>query len=157
MFGGQALETGIVKLSTLLVCEGEFNCCSSWQAARNTHLDVLSLGSESASITPAIVEHTNKYARLLCWLDKEARARTVAAALPGAHPIKSPNGQDANDLLQAGVLGGFLAKHRLHAARNRLEQERLLADLWDAAQLPGGLDEGTMLVLAEIKKTLGKI
>ncbi len=156
LFGGQALDTGIAQLSTLIICEGELNACSIWQVAHDTHIGVLSLGSESASITPKMADYAKQYARVIVWLDKEERAQAVMTALPGAYGVKSPNGQDANDLLKAGKLGGFLALHRFLAARNAQEQEQLLWDLWDAAQLPVGADDDSMQMIATIANTLGK-
>ena len=156
LYGGQALDVGAVSLSTLLICEGELNACSVWQAAHDTHLAVLSLGSESATISPATKEYAGRFATTIVWLDREERAQAVQAALPGSHPIQSPNGQDANDLLQAGKLGGFLAHQRFQAAKDRHEQERLLWDLWDAAQAWGGGDEDTSKMIRHIANTLGK-
>lgn len=154
LYGGPALATGIAELSTLLICEGEMNACSIWQVARDTHLDVLSMGSESATITPAMVEHASKYATVITWLDQEDYVKRAMEALPGAYGVKSPSGKDANDLLQAGMLGGFLAMHRFQAAKNRHEQQRLLWDLSDAARLPGGVDDVMASVIADIAKTI---
>lgn len=154
LYGGPALATGIAELSTLLICEGEMNACSIWQVSRDTHLDVLSMGSESATITPAMVEHTQKYATVLTWLDQEDYVKRAMEVLPGAYGVKSPGGKDANDLLQAGMLSGFLAMHRFQAAKNRHEQQRLLWDLSDAARLPGGVDDVMASVIADIAKTI---
>ena len=156
LFGEQALDVGAAKLSTLLICEGELNACSIWQAGYDTHLAVLSLGSESATIRPAAKEYAGGFATTIVWLDKEKWAQAVQAALPGSYGIKSPDGQDANDLLQSGKLGGFLAHQRFQAAKNHHEQERLLWDLWDATQAWGGVDEDTSRMIRHIAKTLGK-
>lgn len=156
LFGGQGLDTGIAKLSTLIICEGELNACSIWQVVHDTRVNVLSLGSESANITQKMVDYIEQYARVIVWLDKEERAQAVMTALPGAYGVKSPSGQDANDLLKAGKLGGFLALHRFQAAKNAEEQEQLLWDLWDAAQLPIGTDEDTMQMIERIAKLMGK-
>ncbi len=155
LFGGQALDVGIKKLSTLIICEGELNDCSIWQTVKDMHVHVFSLGSESATITPAMVEYTAQYARVIVWLDKQEIAQKVMAALPGAHGVKSPNGQDANDLLKSEALGGFLALHRFQAARNRNEQEAMLWDTWDDAQVWPGPDESTNEVMSHIAQLLG--
>jgi hypothetical protein len=154
LYGGQALDLSAVSLSTLVICEGELNACSIWQAAKDSRADVLSLGSESATITAAMQEYAGRYATTIIWLDREERAQAFMAALPGTYGIKSPNGQDANDLLQAETLGGFLALHRFQAAKNRHEQERVLWDLWDAAQVWPGADASTNEVMRHIAKVL---
>ncbi len=152
LYGGQALLENIPELSTLLICEGELNGASIWQVAKDSHLDVFSLGSESATITPAMVAHAARYATVITWLDREDYVKKAMATLPGAdRGIKSPNGQDANDLLQAGRLGAFLALHRFQAAQNREQQQRLLWDLSDAAQLWPGADPATLKVIEHIK------
>jgi hypothetical protein len=147
---------GVENKRTLLICEGEVNSQSIWQVAQDSHLDVLSLGSESASMTPKMIEQANTYARVIIWMDKAERAKAIQELLPHAYLIESPSGQDANDMLQAGTLGGFLALHRFQAARNRHEQERLLWDLWDAASAWNGVDTDTKRIIAHIAKTLGK-
>jgi len=154
LYGGQALGGCIPSLSTLLICEGELNACSVCQLAHASHLNVLSLGSEDMHITPAMAAYAGQYARVLVWLDKGEKAQRVMSTLPGAYGIKSPNGQDANDLLQAGKLGGFLALHRFQAAQNAHEQRRVLYDLIDGQS---GTDDSTDEVIAHIAKTLGAI
>jgi hypothetical protein len=62
LFGGQALPDwvtmpapddyqGTQKFYTLLIAEGELNAMSCWQAAGDTHLHVLSIGSKGATLT----------------------------------------------------------------------------------------------------------
>lgn len=155
IYGGQALGGYIPKLSTLIICEGELNACSIWQAVKDQHVHVFSLGSESASIAPKFAEYAARYARVLVWMDKSDRAQAVMGALPGAYGIKSTDKQDANDFLKAGELGGLLALHRFQAARNRIEQESMLWDTWDAAQVWPGPDDYTLSVMAHIAQTIG--
>jgi len=155
MYGGQAIGGNIPSLSTLIICEGELNACSIWQIAHASHCNVLSLGSESAHITPAMAAYADEYARVLLWMDKGERAQAVRAALPDLTNndlIQSPNGRDANDLLQTGELGALLAVRRFYAARSRPEQERVLYDLMDGQ---AGADESTDETIAYIAKTLG--
>ena len=158
LFGGQALEGNVPGLSTVLLIEGEFNATAARQVSLCSHLDVFSLGGHDSKLTPAMIEYLGRYARVMCWLDESDKAAKVVAALENvnAYPIKSPNGQDANDLLQADILGGFLAMHRFQAAKNPHEQERLLWDLCDAARGWYGVDAGTAQVIGHIAKTLGK-
>ena len=103
-----------------------------------------------------MIDHAARYATVIVWLDREERAQAIMAAFPGAYGIKSPNGQDANDLIQAGPLGGFLTLHRFQAAKNPYEQERLLWDLVDATRLWNGIDTGTNEMTVYIAKTLGR-
>ena len=44
---------------------------SAWQVVRDTRLHVLSTGSESTQITPAIVKFGMRYGQVLAWADKE--------------------------------------------------------------------------------------
>jgi hypothetical protein len=147
---------GIESERTLIICEGELNNCSIWQAAQDTNLDVRSLGSESAIITSDMAEYAANFGTVFVWMDKGERATAAGDILIDAHPIESPKGQDANDMLQAGTLGGFLAFARYDAAGTSCERERLLWNLEDAALLWGGVDYHTKRVIAHIAKTLGK-
>jgi hypothetical protein len=156
LYGGQAMARQILGLSTLLICEGELNAVSIWQAAHNTNLHVLSLGSESAHITPAMAAHAAQYERVLIWMDKGERARAAMGALPGAYGIQSPGGQDANDLLQAGALAGFVGQIRAAAAQTPAGRERVLWDLYDAAQTPAGASGAPWAVIQSMGQELGR-
>lgn len=105
LFGGQVrIEPGPDR--ALFLCEGEINAMSIYQASDGT-VDVLSLGSESARLTDAMIAVARKYGAVAVWADRATVARQQALAL-GAGAITSPYGQDANDLLQAGLLGEFV-------------------------------------------------
>lgn len=140
----------------ILICEGELNAASIWLAAYNTGLDVYSLGSESAKIPAKVVEYAGSFKQAFVWADKNAVAHQLQTVIPGAYPIKSPGGKDANDLLQAGLLGGFLATIRADAAQNEEQLEGVLWDLWDAANRLQGVDRGTAAVLHKLSDKLGK-
>jgi hypothetical protein len=164
LFGGQHLpewlrlseQPGAERLRWLLILEGEINAMSAWQVAGASNLDVLSLGSESAKLSPAAVATAQRYGRALCWADRAEVAQSLMAALPGAYGVRSPGGRDANDLLRSGHLGGFLATVRADAATSMGELERLLWALWDAAGLPAGIDAGSAVVLKSLAAKLGK-
>lgn len=167
LYGGQALPAscfeprpegykGAESLCTLLIVEGEINAMSCHQVAGETRLDVLSVGSESANLSPAGIEFAKRYRRVLLWADKTEVAQRLMGALPGSYGVRSPGGQDANDLLRAGLLGGFLATVRADAARDAKELEGLLWDLWDASLLINGIDTSTAAVIGELAKRLGK-
>ena len=158
LFGGQALPADMVQgLRWLLIVEGEINGMSAWQVAAESNMDVLSLGSEAAKLSPAAVATAQRYGRVLCWADRAEVAQSLMAALPGAYGVRSPGGRDANDLLKSGHLGGFLATVRADAATSMGELERLLWALWDAAGLPAGIDAGSAVVLKSLAAKLGKV
>lgn len=157
VFGGHVLDRCANALRTLVIVEGELNCCSIWQVARETRLDVLSLGSESAGAIPALAKYAEEYGSVILWLDKADLVEKVQESLPFAYAVFSPDGRDANDLLKAGLLGGYLSVWRFHLAQNDPEkQARLLWDLYDAALLPAGIDQGTAQVAQALAKQLCK-
>ncbi len=155
LFGGQALEGNIPELSAVILVEGEFNATAIRQVSLCSHLDVFSFGGQDSKLSPAMLDYIKRYASVICWLDEENRAAKVAEVLPEAHPIKSPGGKDANDLLKANMLGGFLALSRDEAA-GAAGRERLLWDLYDASSGWYGCDKQTASVIRKIAKTLGK-
>lgn len=167
LFGGQALPKWVrlptdegrrngERLCSLLICEGEINAMSAWQAAGDTGLHTLSLGSESAGLSEAAVQAALRYGLVLAWADKGTIAQRLMAQLPGAVGVQSPGGKDANDLHRLGLLGGFLARMRAAEAKSREELEGLLWALYDAAQLPAGIDGGTAAALQGLARQLGK-
>lgn len=184
LFGGQALpdfvrlpvtegKPPIESRRWLCIVEGELNAVSIWQAASETNLDVVSLGSESARLSDAAIEFAKRYGRVLVWADRAEIAQHIMQVLPGAYGVRSlprkdtegreiigANGKpakiDANDMLKAGKLGGFLALARADAAQSHHELERLLWALWDAADHIQGIDTGTAQVCAHLAAKLGK-
>lgn len=156
LFGGQAMPEGHQRQGWLLICEGEINAMSCWQVAKESGLDVLSLGSESAKLSPAAVAFAGRYGQVLCWADRAEVAQSLMQTLPGAYGLRSPGGQDANDLLRSGHLGGFLALAREDAAGGVGELERLLWALRDAAATLEGLDTSTAKVTMSLAAKLGK-
>jgi hypothetical protein len=167
LFGGQALPEFVLmpagddgrvaeQQRTLILCEGEANALSIWQACQDTRLDVLSLGSESATLPTKFAEGiAASYGQLITWLDRPELAAKVALQLPGAHAVSSPGGKDANDLLQAGLLGAYLATVRFQLCRDDNERRALLWALYDAAMLPAGIDTGMVQVIQKIATGLG--
>ncbi len=161
LFGGQALEFGpddgaALKLRTLMLCEGEINAMSLYGASRRTALDVLSWGSESTTVTEPMVAFAKAYARVIVWMDKPEIMHTILERIPGAYGLSSPAGQDANDMLRSGKLGEFVAAMRWKATNSNEERERLLWDLWDAANSIQGVDAGTARAIMYVAKQLGK-
>lgn len=124
VFGWQALRGAAV----LIICEGEMNALSLWQAGRGA-VDVLSMGSESTTkkLPPTAVDLAHRYAHRVVWADKKEIADAAALQIGGAS-MTSPKGMDANDLLKAGKLGDLITAMlgRLGAS---LPAESLRADV----------------------------
>ena len=105
VFGWQTLR-GPDHVDMLIVCEGEINGLSLWQAGHHA-ADVLSMGSESGEKLPqSVVNMAKGYKHKIVWADKKDVADAAALQI-GAASMGSPNGMDANDLLQAGQLGAW--------------------------------------------------
>lgn len=120
---------------------------SIYQIVGETRVDVLSLGSESQRLTPAMVDYARRFKRIIVWADRETVAKNLMLALPGAYGVKNPSGQDANDLLCAGHLGGYLTAWRFQICQTKEQRDALCYDLWDAG---AALDAGTLQVLRHI-------
>lgn len=107
VFGWQALS-GPDKCDVLIICEGEMNAISIWQAGQGL-VDVLSAGSESVTtVLPiAVIELAKQYKYRIVWADKGDIADAAALSIRAAS-MRSPKGKDANDWLQAGKLGDLL-------------------------------------------------
>lgn len=161
LFGGQAIPDwvhvppvegyrGAEQHCTLILCEGEINAMSIWQVAHDTNVHVMSLGSETSKLSAGAVTLAGRYGRVFIWMDKEDLAKQLMEQVNGAFGIGSPGGQDANDLLQAKKLGGFLVEQRWKMCRNDDERHGLFWDLWDAANEGDGLDDSTSTDFAEL-------
>lgn len=144
MYGGQTLCGCAEQLRTLVICEGEINAASIWQAAQASNVDVLSTGSESAILPKPALDYAAKFRTCIVWMDKPDIARKWADMIPGAIAVASPNGMDANDMLRSGKLAYFLAHVRTKAATSADGREALKWDLWDQHNLYGGLDAKTV-------------
>jgi DNA primase len=99
IFGAQ-LATG--EAETLVVTEGEFNAMSVWQAGHSQGYHVLSLGPRNNAIGLRALQRLitrRQYRRVITWLDEAVDATQTAVALD-AVAMKSPNGNDANAILQ---------------------------------------------------------
>lgn len=108
MFGWQAIK-GPERCDVLIITEGEINALSLWQAG-NGLIDVLSPGTESMleTLPDELATFARQYQHVIVWADKGNIADNAALAI-GAHSMRSPNGLDANDLLQAGKLEKLLS------------------------------------------------
>lgn len=116
-------------LRTLVLCEGEMNAMSIWQAAHGWKWDILSLGSESQKPSPAAMAFAGRYGRVIIWMDKGSIAKQLMSQIPGSFAVNSPVAEgkalDANDLLQSGQLAEFLAEVRWRSCRSDEERERV--------------------------------
>ena len=111
IFGATQRSARPGKTLGLILVEGELNALSIAQAldAAGLGLDVLSYGPQDNATRPELAAIAGQYPRVLIWADEAGKALAASKALPHAVPLKSPNGLDANDLLQAGKLAPFLA------------------------------------------------
>lgn len=136
LFGGQTLPDWVrmtpdprrknaEAFCTLVLCEGELNAMSIWQAMGHARLHVLSLGSESSKLSDGAVKLAQRYGRVIVWMDKPDIAKKLMQQVPGSYGLSSPEGQDANDLLQSGKLHDMLFSLRWSACRTEEEREAL--------------------------------
>lgn len=176
MFGVQALPAFVrmapredgrnaERLRCLVLCEGEVNAMSIWQACAGTNVDVLSTGSQSVRRLPDwTVQLASRYGAVLTWFDEAERAANIAQQLPGAVAVRSPirggEAQDANDILQRGLLAGLVQKLRLSALREGTLRQSVLWQLVDALretrQNGETPDAGTVKVVRQLAGELGK-
>lgn len=116
LFGGQALPlpptSTLLAQRYLVICEGELNAMSIWQAASRARVDALSIGSESATLPDSLLGIARRYRAVIVWMDKEGVARKHASALSALGFWSEGTGQkrDANDWLRDGALGDLLAR-----------------------------------------------
>lgn len=169
LYGGQALpefcylpisDKCAESLRTLVICEGELNAISIWQTANRWNWDTLSLGSESQHLPDAMLDFAKRYERVIVWMDRPEIVRKLMAQLSGSYGISSPveDGKkaDANDMLKAGILGGFLAAHRAKACKGDAERTRLFYALWDGFTA-GALDDVALGVMGKLSEQLGLV
>ena len=130
LYGGQALAGCAEDLRTLVLCEGELNAISIWQVSNAWGWDVLSLGSESAKLTPAAIEYAKKYERVIVWMDRADVVKPLMHEIKGAYGVSSPKfgdkKRDANDMLKDNSLADWLSTIRVNACETDHERERFL-------------------------------
>lgn len=157
LYGGQALMGCAEQARTLVLCEGELNSISIWQIAAPWNFDVLSLGSESAKLTPAMIDYANKFERVIIWMDKADLVKQLMTSIGGSFGVDSlvidNRKHDANAMLQTGQLGGFIASLRYQACQSNTERLRLLWNIQDAIRA-GHMDIGACEVAVQIGKEL---
>lgn len=153
LFGGQALARFCEAKRLLIICEGELNAMSIYQVTHHTAADVVSLGSESQHLTPAMVDYARQFRRVMLWADRAGIAEQLQAAIPNAFAITSEmcGGKDANDLLQANHLGGYLSAWRFQMCETPAERVALYYDLWDDANALQGIDAGSRAVMEQMR------
>lgn len=107
LFGHQALEWEQNRTAqTVVLVEGEINAMSIRQA---TGWHVFSYGSEGSShLAEKQVAFLQGYWQRIVWADRPQVAQRLRAQLPDTIALQSPEGKDANDLLNEGVLADVL-------------------------------------------------
>lgn len=106
------IEDSIPTHETLLIVEGELNRLSIKQCSP-INTSVISPGSENISQAQRVVfsRLARRFRRVLIWTDKGEKAKEIRGIMGRSCDLrKSPNGQDANDLLQTGILPAFLQR-----------------------------------------------
>lgn len=157
-FGASALAGCMEDQRTVALVEGELNHCSIWQVANTWKFDVLSLGSESATLNPDMLRLIKSYERCVIWMDRSSVAQRHMAIIPGSVALCSDDlaGMDANDCLQSGSLGAVLANTRLTGCHTDEERKRVIYGVLDAGDLPqSALDVQTVSVLRDWAKKVG--
>lgn len=157
-YGGQGVLGCAESQRTLVICEGELNAISIWQIAKNWNFDVLSLGSESSKLTQPMLDYAKRFGRLLIWMDRIDLSKRLMTIIAGAFGIDSPmiddQKHDANRLLQAGLLGEFVAQARYMACKSDTERLALLWSIQDGVT-QGDFDLGACEVALTIAKDMG--
>jgi hypothetical protein len=92
---------------SLVICEGEINAMSVWQASAH---DAISVGSQNMTrnTLEALKSHINRYQDIFVWFDEKPVAETLIQALGGRGEAIVADG-DANELLQQSRLRQVLA------------------------------------------------
>jgi len=104
------LHTWFDMQSILVLVEGELNAISIRQCYPDG-ISVVSFGGENlgAAQKALLLALATQFQKVIVLTDKAEKAREVQKAINmRCVLLKSPNGHDANDLLQAGVLADFL-------------------------------------------------
>lgn len=115
LFGWQAMK-GPGRNSVLIICEGEINALSLWQAGGGL-IDVLSSGGENGleALPDDVATFASQYTYKIVWADKKGvsndTARKIKADFSMPSPVSPafPKGQDANEFLKVGKLEKLLA------------------------------------------------
>ena len=147
LFGGQALwvntETSdnVLQARRLILVEGEINAMSLGQVTRDLRCDILSIGSESQTLTQTQVDFARRYGARIVWVDKPSKRAELMSLIHAGTGIASQTTDDkgaakmdANDLLRDGTLDAVVVK-LLRKATPEKGQESLHWDLKDAAML----------------------
>ncbi len=141
LFGGQALWISPDSLPAMfakrrfVLCEGELNAMSIAQDMRDMQCDVLSIGSESQSLTEAQIAFAKRYGTRIVWMDKPSMRDKFVKLLGAQAGIASQPTDDkgiaktdANDALLKDSLTNVMIK----AMRRGPDAELLRWDLQDA-------------------------
>lgn len=149
LFGAQLLFADrTAHLRALVICEGEINAMSIYQASNLAGVDVLSFGSESQNRLPAwAIELAQRYGCVITWLDDAGKSSEVATQLRHLthvtalrSPMRDGRKLDANVMLVEGKLGALVTSVRLRSLPPD-KRKGAIHDLWfvreelDAAQV----------------------
>jgi hypothetical protein len=111
--GGERTLFGLDLLAgrpALVAVEGELNAVSLWQVVHEC-ADVVSFGPQSnlGQAAPYVRRLAQRYRFVVAWADEASVARAALETMQQRGlALRSPEGRDANDLLQAGLLGELM-------------------------------------------------
>ena len=115
LFGLHLLD---LSAATLVLVEGELNAISIWQAADGMRLCVLSIGGQSLKQQALrnVASASRQFVRCVVWCDESEKTQQLRAVVESSSvqmrrsPVVDGQKVDANDMLQRGQLGPFLAR-----------------------------------------------
>ncbi len=175
IFGEHMLPHCAEDKRTLIATEGELNAVSVWAAVgRYTPprqpgqpaggylpVDAVSFGNKTvpAHLQDRLIALAKPYRHVIVWTDESEDTQRILAAIPGAIGIKTQydNGVklDANEMLQRGLLAGFVAALLDKYATDDKERQALAWAIWDEANTWGGISEYEADVLRSLAGRLG--
>lgn len=161
-FGEHRLTYGRARQwRVLFIMEGEFNAASVHQVLEGAHIDAVSIGAQSARLSPGLLKQAPEYGACVVWCDEPEKALALQSQLPaGALALRSPLDaqgaqMDANALLQGEQLLPVVASAALKALEGRRQAlEGFLWCLWDEWRA-GSLDASTLAICREHAAQLG--
>lgn len=175
LFGEHMLPGVAQDRRTLFAVEGELNAVSIWVAASryiagkkgkgaNFYLpvDVLSFGNKAVPhhLKERLIEVAAPYRQVFVWADESEDTQAIVKALPNAIGIKTAYKDgakmDANELLQRGLLAGFIAMKLEKHASDDQERESLYWCMREQVATVQGISSGEAQVMRNLAQRLEK-
>lgn len=160
LFGAQLLYADATRrYRCLVICEGEINAMSIWQACNLAGVDVVSIGSESTKLPDWAIDYASGYGCVATWpdsLDKSAEVASPLRQLPHVARLRSPLREDgreadANVCLVDGRLGALVQSVRFQKLPPA-QHESVVWQIWDARDV---LDDAQVRIGQKMAERLG--